>query len=82
MSFDILHNDLWTSPILSSSGHQYYVLFLDDSSDFLWIFPISNKSQVSMFFSWIFFLLIFCLFVSTLCWMWRFAPKFLLTFLA
>jgi hypothetical protein len=46
MSFDILHNDLWTSPILSSYGHRYYVLFLDDYFDFLWTFPISHKSQV------------------------------------
>jgi len=30
MPFDIVHNDLWTSPILSSGGHRYYVLFLDD----------------------------------------------------
>lgn len=46
MPFDILHVDLWTSPILSSSGHQFYILFLDEYSDFLWIFPLSNKSQV------------------------------------
>ena len=44
--FDVLHNDLWTSLILSSSGHQFYVLFLDDYSDFLWTFPLRNKSQV------------------------------------
>ena len=30
MPFDILHSDLWTSPVLSSLGHRYYVLFLDD----------------------------------------------------
>jgi len=46
LPFYILHSDLWTSPVLSSSGHRYYVLFLDDYSDFLWIFPMSNKSQV------------------------------------
>lgn len=46
MPFDILHSDLWTSPILSSAGHRYYVLFLDDFTDFLWTFPLSNKSQV------------------------------------
>jgi histone deacetylase 1/2 len=46
MPFDILHSDLWTSPVLSSSGHRYYVLFLDNYSDFLWTFPISNKSEV------------------------------------
>ena len=46
MHFDILHSDLWTSPILSSAGHKYYVLFLDDFTNFLWTFPISRKSHV------------------------------------
>ena len=46
MSFDILHSDIWTSPVMSSLAHKYYVLFLDDYSNFLWTFPISNKSQV------------------------------------
>ena len=46
MPFDIIHCDLWTSPILSSLGHKYYVLFLDNYTNFLWTFPISSKSQV------------------------------------
>jgi len=46
MPFDILHSDLWTSPILSSAGHRYYVLFLDDFTNFLWTFPFSRKSHV------------------------------------
>ena len=46
MSFDILHSDLWTSPILSSASHKYYVLFLDDFTNFLWTFPINRKSHV------------------------------------
>jgi hypothetical protein len=37
---------LQTSPVLSSTGHKYYVLFLDNYSNFLWTFPISHKSQV------------------------------------
>nr|KYP70331.1 Retrovirus-related Pol polyprotein from transposon TNT 1-94 [Cajanus cajan] len=45
MPFDIFHSDLWTSLVLSSSGHRYYVLFVDDYSKFLWIFPLSQKSQ-------------------------------------
>nr|GEU74436.1 reverse transcriptase domain-containing protein [Tanacetum cinerariifolium] len=31
-SFDIIHSDLWTSPITSKSGFKYYVLFLDHFS--------------------------------------------------
>jgi len=46
MPFDILCSDVWTSPVISSLGHKYYVLFLDDYLIFLWTFPISNKSQV------------------------------------
>jgi len=46
LPFDILHSDVWTSPILSSTSHKCYVLFLDNYSNFLWTFPISHKSQV------------------------------------
>lgn len=49
--FDIMHNDLWTSPILSTVGHKYYVLFCDDYSNFLWTFPISKKFEVYYMFS-------------------------------
>ncbi|XP_074267321.1 uncharacterized protein LOC141590649 [Silene latifolia] len=45
--FDILHSDLWTSPVISTLGHRYYVLFLDDFTNFLWTFPLTNKSQVT-----------------------------------
>ena len=48
--FDIIHSDLWTSPIISSSSHYYYLLFLDDYSKFLWTYPISKKSQVKHLF--------------------------------
>jgi hypothetical protein len=44
--FDIIHSDVWTSPVLSSEGHRYYLLFLDDYSNFLWTFPLANKSDV------------------------------------
>lgn len=40
--FDIVHSDLWTSPVLSLSGHKYYVLFLDQFSHFLWVYPIRS----------------------------------------
>ncbi|GJV09340.1 ribonuclease H-like domain-containing protein [Tanacetum coccineum] len=30
--FDIIHSDVWTSPIVSSSGYKYYVRFLDHFS--------------------------------------------------
>jgi len=46
LPFDIVHSDLWTSPTLSYGGHRYYILFLDDFTNFLWNFPIAHKSQV------------------------------------
>ncbi|GJT66884.1 ribonuclease H-like domain-containing protein [Tanacetum coccineum] len=44
--FDIIHSDVWTSPILSLSGFKYYVLFLDHYSQFVWVYPLVNKSDV------------------------------------
>ncbi|GJR92139.1 ribonuclease H-like domain-containing protein [Tanacetum coccineum] len=44
--FDIIHLDVWTSPIPSLSGFKYYVLFLDHYSQFVWVYPLVNKSDV------------------------------------
>ncbi|GKC29879.1 ribonuclease H-like domain-containing protein [Tanacetum coccineum] len=41
--FDIIHSDVWTSPIPSLSGFKYYVLFLDHYSQFVWVYPLHNK---------------------------------------
>ncbi|AES97819.1 hypothetical protein MTR_5g060470 [Medicago truncatula] len=43
-------NDVWTSPILSSTCHKYYVLLLDNYSNFLWTFPISHNLKFIIFF--------------------------------
>lgn len=42
--FDIVHSDLWTSPITSCGGLRYYILFLDYYSHYLWVYPLKNKS--------------------------------------
>lgn len=55
MIFDILHCDLWISPVLSSVRHRYYVILLDDfklpffssPNNFIWTLLIGRKSQVS-----------------------------------
>ena len=44
--FEIIHSDVWTSPVLSLSGMKYYVLFLDQFTHFLWVFPIRSKEDV------------------------------------
>ncbi|GJW14505.1 zf-CCHC domain-containing protein [Tanacetum coccineum] len=45
-SFDIIHYDIWTSPIVSIGGFKYYVLFLDHFSHYLWIYRLRHKSDV------------------------------------
>ncbi|KAJ0446564.1 putative RNA-directed DNA polymerase [Helianthus annuus] len=43
---DLVHCDLWgPSPITSTDGYQYYVLFIDDFSRFTWFYPLKRKSD-------------------------------------
>ncbi|GKC82874.1 ribonuclease H-like domain-containing protein [Tanacetum coccineum] len=35
--FDIIHSDLWTSPIMSGSGIKFYAIFLDHFSHYVWV---------------------------------------------
>jgi hypothetical protein len=44
-NFDLIHCDLWTSPIVSVSRYKYYLVILDDHSHFVWIFPLRVKSD-------------------------------------
>ncbi|GJZ64782.1 ribonuclease H-like domain-containing protein [Tanacetum coccineum] len=44
--FDIIHLNVWTSPIPSLSGFKYHVLFLDHYSQFVWFYPLVNKYDV------------------------------------
>ncbi|CAH9139569.1 unnamed protein product, partial [Cuscuta epithymum] len=36
--FDVIHSDLWTCPINISTGFRYYLLLLDDFTNYLWIY--------------------------------------------
>jgi histone deacetylase 1/2 len=55
--FQLLHCDLWTTPITSVSGHKYYLVILDDYSHYLWAFPLRLKSNtfptLSNFFAYV-----------------------------
>jgi histone deacetylase 1/2 len=55
--FQLLHSDVWTSPIPSNSVFTYYLVILDDYSHFVWNFPLRRKSDVpatlTSFFSYV-----------------------------
>jgi hypothetical protein len=44
-NFDLIHYDLWTSHIVSISDNKYYLVILDDHSQFVWTFPLHVKSD-------------------------------------
>jgi hypothetical protein len=55
--FDLIHLDLWTSPVVSVSGSKYYLVILDDFTYYLWTFPLKLKSDtfttLSNFFAYV-----------------------------
>jgi hypothetical protein len=55
--FDLIHCDLWASPVISVSGSKYYLIILDDFSHYSWTFPLRLKSDtfltITQFFSFI-----------------------------
>jgi hypothetical protein len=49
---ELIHSDVWgPSPLNSSHGYKYYVTFIDDFSNFTWIYFMKNKSEVCDIFS-------------------------------
>jgi hypothetical protein len=42
-AFDLLHLDLWTSPVVSVSGSKYYLVILDDFTHYLWTFRLNRN---------------------------------------
>ncbi|KAI3690613.1 hypothetical protein L2E82_48745 [Cichorium intybus] len=43
--FDIIHCDLWTSPVISKSGYKYYMVLIDNFTHYVWIYPLKYKSE-------------------------------------
>jgi len=35
---EIIHFDLWQSPVLSTSGYRYYIFLVDDFSHYTWLY--------------------------------------------
>jgi hypothetical protein len=55
--FQLIHSDIWTSPVYSNSGFKYYNVFIDAFTHYTWTYPIRRKSDVSLvihtFFSYV-----------------------------
>ena len=43
---ELLFSDVWTSPIFSVDGFQFYVIFVDHYTWYIWYYPIKRKSHV------------------------------------
>ena len=41
--FELIHCDLWTSPVESVSGYKYFLVILDDFTHYLWTYPLRKK---------------------------------------
>uniref|UniRef100_A0A453R386 Integrase catalytic domain-containing protein n=1 Tax=Aegilops tauschii subsp. strangulata TaxID=200361 RepID=A0A453R386_AEGTS len=44
-AIDLLHSDVWTSPVASNTGYLYYLVILDDFTHYVWTFPLRRKSD-------------------------------------
>jgi hypothetical protein len=42
-AFELIHYDLWSSPVESDSGYKYFLVILDDFTHYLWTFPYGKN---------------------------------------
>jgi hypothetical protein len=43
---ELIHSNVWISPLCSINGSKFYVIFINDFSRYTWLFHIHNKSDV------------------------------------
>lgn len=43
--FQLVHADIWTSPVVSFSGFKFYLVLIDDFTHSAWTFPLRAKSE-------------------------------------
>lgn len=43
---ELIHSDVWKSPISSMNDCRYYVVFIDNFSRYSWLYPMHHKSDV------------------------------------
>uniref|UniRef100_A0A2N9FXX4 Integrase catalytic domain-containing protein n=1 Tax=Fagus sylvatica TaxID=28930 RepID=A0A2N9FXX4_FAGSY len=49
--FALIHSDVWgPSPIITSSGHRWFVIFVDDCTRMTWLYQLKTKDEVSTVF--------------------------------
>lgn len=47
ISFALIHSDVWgPSPITTSSGHSWFVIFVDDYTPMTWLYLLKHKDEV------------------------------------
>jgi hypothetical protein len=45
--FDLVHSDVWVlAPFASKAGHRYYIPFIDDFSQYTWLYFMRSRSEV------------------------------------
>ncbi|KAK8951274.1 hypothetical protein KSP39_PZI003194 [Platanthera zijinensis] len=45
--FALIHSDMWgPSPIPTSTGHRWFVIFVDDCTRMTWLYPLKTKDEV------------------------------------
>jgi len=42
---DLIHSDVWQTPVVSLGGARYFVSFIDDFSRRCWVYPIRRKAM-------------------------------------
>ena len=43
---ELLFSNVWTSPVSSVDGFQYYVIFVNHYTQYIWYYPLKRKSHV------------------------------------
>jgi len=43
--FELVHCDVWTSPVPSISGYKFYLAIVHDYTHYCWTFPLRHKSE-------------------------------------
>ena len=43
---ELLFSDVWTSHVSSIDGFQYYIIFVDHYTWYIWYYPLKRKSHV------------------------------------